>query len=67
MNTGYVSSTDLGTWLSKAFDDYCWFTGVMYWQYKNDDSGVHVQNAVGDLMTKYNDPTNNCGTGGDDE
>ena len=39
----------------------------MYWQYKNDDSGVHVQNAVGDLMTKYNDPTNNCGTGGDDE
>ena len=64
MNTGFVTSTNLGLWTSQAFDEFCWYTGVMYWQYKSDDSGTHIQNAVGNLITKYNDPTNNCDTGG---
>ena len=66
MNTGYVTSTNLGLWTSQAFDELCWYTGVMYWQYKNDDTGAHIQNAVGDLISKYNDPNNACGTGGDE-
>ena len=66
MNSGYVTSTSLGQWTSRAYDDFCWYTGVMFWQYKNDDRGLLIKNAVGDLIYKYNNPDNTCGTGGQD-
>ena len=35
-NTGLVSSIDLGNWFYRAYVEYGWDTGVMYWQYKHD-------------------------------
>lgn len=52
MNTGYVSSTDLGAWCEKAATDLNWYGGVMFWQFKNDLSGNIVKNATSGLIAK---------------
>lgn len=48
-NTGAVESTDLGSWVSKAYTEFGWFGGVMYWQYISDVGGKSINNAAGHL------------------
>jgi chitinase len=35
-NSGTVSTTDLGNWCVKAYNEFGWYAGVMFWQYKSD-------------------------------
>ena len=44
-NTGWVDIGDLGQWLSRGFDEFGWYTGVMFWQFRND-----YQSGTGSLM-----------------
>ena len=45
MNTGLVSATDLGTWTTRAFNEFGWYAGVMYWQFSNDANGNLIKAA----------------------
>lgn len=47
--TGYVSSTSLGNWTKKAYTDFKWYGGVMYWQFQSDLNGTLIKNAAGNL------------------
>ena len=49
MNTGYVDSPSLGSWISQAYSELKWYGGVMYWQYKSDLAGNEIINAAGHL------------------
>lgn len=48
-NTGYVSSSDLGKWVSLAYQTMNWYAGVMYWQYVSDSDMSNIQNSCGYL------------------
>ena len=48
-NTGWVAVNDLQNWISKAYTDYKWFAGVMYWQYPSDTNGDTIAKAAGHL------------------
>ena len=54
MNTGTVSSSDLGVWTTKAYTDFKWYGGVMYWQYTSDVGGNAIHNAAGHLVELCN-------------
>jgi len=45
MNTGFVSATDLGTWTTRAFNEFGWYAGVMFWQFPSDANGNLVKAA----------------------
>lgn len=44
-NTGLVDSNQLGNWIVKANNQFGWSTGVMFWQYRNDNDGKIVANS----------------------
>ena len=35
-NTGYVKPSNLGNLLARAYNDFKYCTGVMFWQYYSD-------------------------------
>ena len=53
MNTGLVSATDLGTWTARAFNEFGWYAGVMFWQYSNDITGSRILAATSSLKALY--------------
>ena len=58
-NTGYVSSTDLGKWISTAYSSLRWYAGVMYWQYISDTDMQAIQNSCGYLKQQC-ETSKNC-------
>lgn len=48
-NTGWVDHEELGEWIAKAYAEYHWFAGVMYWQYISDLSGNCIRTSMGYL------------------
>ena len=53
-NTGTVNTVDLGNWCLRAFQEFSWNAGVMFWQYKSDANGSLMNNAVSSLMKAMN-------------
>ena len=41
-NTGYVRPSFMGKLLTRAYRDFNWCTGVMFWQYQSDQNGSAV-------------------------
>lgn len=48
-NTGWVDHSQLGEWISKAYSQYHWYAGVMYWQYSSDLGGNAIKSSAGFL------------------
>jgi len=48
-NTGWIPLDKLGEYTSKAFTDFHWFAGVMFWQYSSDVGGKGMTQAIGDI------------------
>lgn len=61
-NTGIVNNRDLGNWVLRAYKEFGWSTGVMFWQYKNDADGTHVGNAINQLLQELPNGGNNNNT-----
>lgn len=53
-NTGTVSTIDLGNWCVRAYQEFNWAAGVMFWQYKSDADGTLMNNAASALMKAAN-------------
>lgn len=48
-NTGFVPSASLGEFVSRAYTDFGWYGGVMFWQYVSDVGGQAISNSAGHL------------------
>lgn len=49
-NSGYVDSVTLGNWGVQAYNEFGWYAGFMFWQYKNDANGDKIHNAANQLI-----------------
>lgn len=49
-NTGWMSATDLGAAVVKAYNEFGWYAGVAHWQYSSDYSGNALRSAAGGLI-----------------
>lgn len=49
-NTGWVSQTDLGEWVTKAYNEEGWYAGVGHWQYPSDISGKAISDSTAALV-----------------
>jgi hypothetical protein len=55
VNTGYVSPTDLGSWIAQAKREFNWRPSLMFWQFKNDPRGDIVKTALTTAGIDYRD------------
>lgn len=55
VNTGYVSPTDLGSWIARAKREFNWRPSLMFWQFKNDPRGDIVKTALTTAGIDYRD------------
>ena len=53
---GYVDPATLGTFVSQAYSQLGWNTGVMFWQYNKDLDGAKMALAVAALMGYPTEP-----------
>lgn len=48
-NTGYMNPSDIGIAAVKAYNDFKWYGGIMFWQYSSDHSGNIIYSAASKL------------------
>ena len=52
-NTGTVAHDDLGAWTLQAYHQFGWYSGIMFWQLKNDVDFTAIQKCIGDVKDLY--------------